>query len=98
MDTLQQDPLPTPDPTTETPGVPEMAPSALSRRGFLRTAALTGGGLAAVAGLAACAPCRDRCRLDVRTSVQPRAECPGSRRERRGQRGSQRRPVTGSEP
>jgi len=56
MDTLQQDLLPTPDPTTENPGVPEMAASALSRRGFLRTAALTGGGLAAVAGLAACAP------------------------------------------
>jgi len=53
MDTLQQDLLPTPDPTPETP---EASALALSRRGFLRTAALTGGGLAAVAGLAACAP------------------------------------------
>ena len=56
MDTLQQDPLPTPDPTTETPEASEGSATALSRRGFLRTAALTGGGLAAVAGLAACAP------------------------------------------
>src|SRR3954463_2119974 len=56
MDTLKQDHLPTPVTTTETPGVPEVPASALSRRGFLRTAALTGGGLAAVAGLAACGP------------------------------------------
>src|SRR3954454_22558958 len=56
MDTLEQDHLPTPVTTIETPGVPEMAASALSRRGFLRTAALTGGGIAAVAGLAACGP------------------------------------------
>jgi hypothetical protein len=46
MDTLPQDPLPTPD-------VDELA---LSRRKFLRNAALTGGGLVAAAGLAACAP------------------------------------------
>jgi len=46
MDTLPQDPLPTPD-------LDELA---LSRRKFLRNAALTGGGLVAVAGLAACAP------------------------------------------
>src|SRR3954454_24273582 len=56
MDTLEQDHLPTPVTTIETPGVPEMAASPLSRRGFLRTAALTGGGIAAVAGLAACGP------------------------------------------
>jgi len=46
MDTLPQVDLPTPDPVDP----------ALSRRGFLRAAALTGGGLAAVAGIAACAP------------------------------------------
>ena len=46
MDTLPQDHLPTTDPTE----------SALSRRRFLRNAALTGGGLVAAAGLAACAP------------------------------------------
>ncbi len=46
MDTLPQDDLPTLDPVD----------AALSRRGFLRAAALTGGGIAAVAGLAACAP------------------------------------------
>jgi manganese oxidase len=46
MDTLPQVDLPTAEPDDAT----------LSRRGFLRTAALTGGGLAAVAGLAACAP------------------------------------------
>ena len=46
MDTLPQDPLPTPD-------LDELA---LSRRKFLRNAALTGGGLVAAAGIAACAP------------------------------------------
>ena len=46
MDTLPQDTLPTPD----------VDESALSRRKFLRNAALTGGGLVAAAGLAACAP------------------------------------------
>ncbi|OGO56034.1 MAG: hypothetical protein A2Z32_02175 [Chloroflexi bacterium RBG_16_69_14] len=46
MDTLPQVDLPTPEPDD----------AALSRRGFLRAAALTGGGIAAVAGLAACAP------------------------------------------
>ena len=46
MDTLPQDHLPTPEPDE----------SALSRRRFLRNAALTGGGLVAAAGLAACAP------------------------------------------
>jgi FtsP/CotA-like multicopper oxidase with cupredoxin domain len=45
MDALPQDPLPRPDQTETT----------LSRRGFLRGAALAGGGLIA-AGLAACAP------------------------------------------
>ena len=45
MDTLPQVDLPTPDPVD----------SALTRRGFLRGAALAGGGLMAV-GLAACAP------------------------------------------
>jgi manganese oxidase len=49
MDTLPQVDLPTPEP-------PEPTDSALSRRGFLRAAALTGGGIAAVAGIAACAP------------------------------------------
>ncbi len=43
---MSQDPLPAPEPVD----------AALSRRGFLRAAALTGGGIAAVAGLAACAP------------------------------------------
>ncbi len=52
MDTLPQVDLPTTEPVD--PG--ETVDTALSRRGFLRTAALTGGGLAAVAGLAACAP------------------------------------------
>jgi hypothetical protein len=46
MDTTSQDNLP----TTELDDV------ALSRRRFLRNAALTGGGLVAAAGLAACAP------------------------------------------
>ena len=46
MDTLLHDDLPTPAPVDP----------ALSRRGFLRTAALTSGGLVAAAGLAACAP------------------------------------------
>jgi FtsP/CotA-like multicopper oxidase with cupredoxin domain len=45
MDALPQDPLPLPDQTDTT----------LSRRGFLRGAALAGGGLIA-AGIAACAP------------------------------------------
>lgn len=52
MDTLPQDTLPTLDPD-------ELATSdelGLSRRRFLRNAALTGGGLVAAAGLAACAP------------------------------------------
>jgi len=52
MDTLPQVNLPTPDPD-------ELAASdelALSRRKFLRNAALTGGGIVAAAGLAACAP------------------------------------------
>jgi hypothetical protein len=56
MDTLPQDPLPTPVTPTDSTDVTETTASALSRRGFLRTAALTGGGLAAVAGLAACGP------------------------------------------
>ena len=46
METLPQDNLPTPD----------LDEVALSRRKFLRNAALTGGGLVAAAGLAACAP------------------------------------------
>src|SRR3954452_16369145 len=58
MDTLEQDHLPTPVTTIETPGGPEVPASALSRRGFLRTAALAGGGLGAVAGLAACGHAR----------------------------------------
>jgi FtsP/CotA-like multicopper oxidase with cupredoxin domain len=45
MDTQTQDPLP----------LPELVDPSLSRRGFLRGAALAGGGLVAV-GLAACAP------------------------------------------
>ena len=55
MDTLPQEPLPTPDTTTETPGVPEWPRGAVAsrvppdRRPDRR-------GLAAVAGLAACAP------------------------------------------
>jgi FtsP/CotA-like multicopper oxidase with cupredoxin domain len=49
MDTLPQVDLPPPEPDGSTD-------TALSRRGFLRAAALTGGGLAAVAGIAACAP------------------------------------------
>jgi hypothetical protein len=57
MDTLPQVDLPAPDPVDPmAPDVTEDTAAALSRRGFLRTAALTGGGLAAVAGLAACAP------------------------------------------
>jgi len=57
MDTLPQVDLPTPDPVDPSdPGATAAAAAALSRRGFLRNAALTGGGLAAVAGLAACAP------------------------------------------
>src|ERR1700675_605521 len=46
MDTLSQDHLPTID----------LDESALSRRRFLRNAALTGGGLVAAAGFASCAP------------------------------------------
>ena len=46
METTPQDTLPT----------PELDEVALSRRRFLRNAALTGGGLVAAAGLAACAP------------------------------------------
>jgi FtsP/CotA-like multicopper oxidase with cupredoxin domain len=46
MDTLPQDHLPPAD----------LDESALSRRRFLRNAALSGGGLVAAAGLAACAP------------------------------------------
>ncbi|MDO8485999.1 MAG: multicopper oxidase domain-containing protein [Candidatus Limnocylindrales bacterium] len=58
MDTLPQGHLPSTDPLNtqepdETQGPDE---AALSRRRFLRTAALTGGGLVAAAGLAACAP------------------------------------------
>jgi hypothetical protein len=49
------DTMPLADPRPDLPS-PESAEAALSRRGFLRAAALTGGGLAAVAGLAACAP------------------------------------------
>jgi hypothetical protein len=47
MDTMSPDPLPTPDP----------AGSNLSRRRFLRSTALAGGGLVAV-GLVACAPAK----------------------------------------
>jgi FtsP/CotA-like multicopper oxidase with cupredoxin domain len=54
MDTSRPESLLTePSLTLDKPQASE--PSALSRRGFLRTAALAGGGLAAV-GLAACAP------------------------------------------
>jgi len=45
---------PSPAPETDLPAEP-LIPDALSRRGFLRTAALAGGGLAA-ASIAACAP------------------------------------------
>jgi FtsP/CotA-like multicopper oxidase with cupredoxin domain len=44
-----------PAPVTPLPPEPSEIPDALSRRGFLRAAALTGGGLAA-ASIAACAP------------------------------------------
>ena len=46
---------PSPAPVTALPAEPALIPDALSRRGFLRTAALAGGGLAA-ASIAACAP------------------------------------------
>jgi FtsP/CotA-like multicopper oxidase with cupredoxin domain len=49
MNTLPQRDLPTTDPDAP-------IEAALSRRRFLRNAALTGGGLVAAAGLAACAP------------------------------------------
>jgi len=75
MDTLQQDPLPTPDPTPETP---ETSASALSRRGFLRTAALTGGGLAAVAGLAACAPAATGAGWTFGPPFSPAPSAPGA--------------------
>jgi hypothetical protein len=75
MDTLQQDPLPTPDPTPETP---ETVASALSRRGFLRTAALTGGGLAAVAGLAACAPAATGAGWTFGPPFSPAPSAPGA--------------------
>ena len=48
MENLPHDSLPSPETDTSA--------SALSRRKFLRNAALTGGGLVAAAGLAACAP------------------------------------------
>lgn len=54
MDTYRPDSLLT-EPSSIPDKPPASEPSALSRRGFLRTAALAGGGLAAV-GLAACAP------------------------------------------
>jgi FtsP/CotA-like multicopper oxidase with cupredoxin domain len=47
--------LPTDPPNTSTPVDGEDSPSALTRRGFLRSAAIAGGGLVAV-GVAACAP------------------------------------------
>ena len=46
---------PSPAPVTPRPDQPALIPDSLSRRGFLRAAALTGGGLAA-ASIAACAP------------------------------------------
>ena len=46
---------PSPARVTPPPSDPSLIPDALSRRGFLRTAALAGGGLAA-ASIAACAP------------------------------------------
>ena len=46
---------PSPAPDTPPPDQPALIPDSLSRRGFLRAAALTGGGLAA-ASIAACAP------------------------------------------
>jgi len=52
MDTLPQVNLPTPD-SDESAASDELA---LSRRRFLRNAALTGGGIVAAAGLVACAP------------------------------------------
>ena len=54
MDTLPQVDLPTPVPVDRVEPIEEA--TALSRRGFLRTAALTSGGIVAAAGLAACAP------------------------------------------
>ena len=48
-------PQPSPFSVTDPPAESPLIPDALSRRGFLRTAALAGGGLAA-ASIAACAP------------------------------------------
>jgi FtsP/CotA-like multicopper oxidase with cupredoxin domain len=58
MDMLPQDHLPATDPIdpTHLDEAAQAAEAALSRRRFLRNAALTGGGLVAAAGLAACAP------------------------------------------
>ena len=78
MDTLLQDSLPTPATTNETQGDFGMDASALSRRGFLRTAALTGGGLAAVAGLAACAPAATGAGWTFGPPFSPAPSAPGA--------------------
>ena len=73
MDTLPQDHLPTTD----------LDESALSRRKFLRNAALTGGGLVAAAGLAACRA-RGRPGLDVWSVARGGERRPRRRRCERG--------------
>ena len=82
MDTLPQDDLPTPDPVD----------AALSRRGFLRAAALTGGGIAAVGGSRGLCAGDDRCRLDLRARAERRARAQfgGCGRQRRRDSGAQR--------
>ena len=68
METLPQVDLPTPEPTEES----------LSRRGFLRAAALTGGGIAAVAGLAACAPAATGAGWSLGPTLAPSAGAPSA--------------------
>ena len=74
---------PSPAPVTPPPDQPALIPDSLSRRGFLRAAALTGGGLAA-ASIAACAPA-----AAPGLDVQPE---PLGRPERTGRRARARRP------
>jgi hypothetical protein len=82
MDMLPQGDLPTPapvdpiDPAT-TPEAVEAA-AALSRRGFLRTAALTSGGIVAAAGLAACAPAATGAGWTFGPSLAPASAAPGA--------------------
>ena len=84
MDMLPQGDLPTPAPVDPADSantedaVDAATAAALSRRGFLRTAALTSGGIVAAAGLAACAPAATGAGWTFGPSLAPASAAPGA--------------------